>query len=34
MAGVGIQYAWLPVSVLCTIGVVAGALGSWRLAAR
>ena len=34
MAGVGIQYAWLPVSVLCSIGIVAGALGSWRLATR
>ncbi|MFZ5824701.1 MAG: ABC transporter permease [Bacillota bacterium] len=34
MAGVGIAHAWLPVSILCIIGVVAGALGSWRLAIR
>ncbi|HYG58132.1 MAG TPA: ABC transporter permease [Symbiobacteriaceae bacterium] len=34
MAGVGAQYAWLPVSILCIIGIVAGALGSWRLANR
>ncbi|HWI63809.1 MAG TPA: ABC transporter permease [Symbiobacteriaceae bacterium] len=34
MAGVGLAYVWLPVAILCTIGLVAGALGSWRLATR
>lgn len=34
MAGLGLSYAWLPVSILCIIGLTTGALGAWRLATR
>lgn len=34
MAGLGVQYAWLPVIILCITGVATGALGAWWLATR
>lgn len=34
MAGMGVQHAWLPVTILCITGLATGALGAWRLATR
>ena len=34
MAGLGLSYLWLPVAILCSIGLVTGSIGAWRLAAK
>lgn len=34
MAGSGLSHLWMPVAVLTAMGLAAGGLGTWRLAAR
>ncbi|HWI52814.1 MAG TPA: ABC transporter permease, partial [Symbiobacteriaceae bacterium] len=34
MSGLGLSYLWMPVAVLCAIGLVTGSVGAWRLASK